>query len=218
MPQSKRINKSETSSPPVPRASPEKSSRLRTKDNKERMTGFIATDKGQTAEDFKEIEARYQQLIQAVPAAIYTCDANGYIITYNKAAADLWGQEPEPGKDVWCGFWKAYHVDGTPMPQDESPMAIALKEGRELNNVEIVIERPDGQMRHIMPHPKPFVNAAGKIIGAVNMLIDITGPENIDERNRYFAAIIQSSDDAIISKTLDGIINSWNNSAERIFG
>lgn len=218
MPQSKRINKSETSSPPVPRASPEKSSRLRTKDNKERMTGFIATDKGQTAEDFKEIEARYQQLIQALPAAIYTCDANGYIITYNKAAADLWGQEPEPGKDVWCGFWKAYHVDGTPMPQDESPMAIALKEGRVLNNVEIVIERPDGQMRHIMPHPKPFVNAAGKIIGAVNMLIDITGPENIDERNRYFAAIIQSSDDAIISKTLDGIITSWNNSSERIFG
>jgi PAS domain S-box-containing protein len=220
MPHSKRINKSENSPPPVPQGPPENTSRSRllTKDNKERKTGFITSDTGQTVEDFKEIEARYQQLIQALPAAIYTCDANGHIITYNKAAADLWGQEPETGKDVWCGFWKAYHIDGTPMPQDESPMAIALQEGREVNDVEIVIERPDGQIRHIMPHPKPFVNAAGKVIGAVNMLLEITEHKNLDERNGHFAAIIQSSDDAIISKTLEGIITSWNTSAERIFG
>src|SRR3954470_20419353 len=97
-----------------------------------------------------------QQLIQALPAAIYTCDANGYILTYNKAAAALWGREPEIGKEVWSGCLKIYSIDGKPMPLDQCPMAIAIKESREIQDVKIIIERPDGKRRIIMPHPKPF--------------------------------------------------------------
>jgi PAS domain S-box-containing protein len=159
-----------------------------------------------------------QQLIQALPAAIYTCDANGYILTYNKAAAALWGREPEIGKEVWSGCLKIYSIDGKPLPLDQCPMAVAIKESREIQDVKIIIERPDGKRRIIMPHPKPFFDAAGKVTGAVNMLVDITDHKNIEESNGHFAAIIESSDDAIISKTLESIVTSWNNSAERIFG
>jgi PAS domain S-box-containing protein len=159
-----------------------------------------------------------QQLIQALPAAIYTCDASGYILTYNQAAATLWGREPEIGKEAWCGCTRIFTIDGKALPLDQCPMAISIKEGREIQDSAIIIERPDGNRRIIMPHPKPFFNAAGKVTGAVNMLVDITDHKYIEESNGHFAAIVESSDDAIISKTLDGIVTSWNNSAERIFG
>ncbi len=159
-----------------------------------------------------------QQLIQALPAAIYTCDASGHILTYNKAAVALWGREPEPGKDVWCGAKRIYTMDGKVLPFNQSPMAIAIKEGREIQDAGIIMERPDGTRRIVKPHPRPFFNATGKVTGGVNMLEDITDHKNIEESHGHFAAIVESSDDAIISKTLGSIVTSWNNSAERIFG
>src|SRR4029077_10987759 len=83
---------------------------------------------------------------------------------------------------------------------------------------EIIIERPDGTRRNILPYPEPFFDAAGKLAGAVNMLVDITERKQSEEATRRLAAIVESSDDAIISKDLNGVITSWNDSARRIFG
>src|SRR5438128_1259786 len=68
-----------------------------------------------------------QQLLQALPVAIYICDPKGYITMYNKAAVELWGREPELGTELWCGSWRLFRMDGTALPLDESPMAIVLK-------------------------------------------------------------------------------------------
>ena len=124
---------------------------------------------------FREREYRHSQMIQSLAAAVYTCDGDGYVKFYNKAAADLWGREPEIGKDLWCGSWKIYEPDGiTRLPLDNCPMAIALKEGRSVRGKEIIVERPDGVRRNVMPHPDPIFDSSGNVIEAVNVLVDIT--------------------------------------------
>jgi len=117
---------------------------------------------------------RARELLEALPAAIYTTDAAGRITYYNQAAVNLWGRRPELGNDQWCGSRRLYWPDGTPMAHDECPMAVALRGERFFRGAEAVAERPDGTRVPFIPYPTPLRNAAGAVVGAVNMLVDIT--------------------------------------------
>jgi PAS domain S-box-containing protein len=158
------------------------------------------------------------ELLEALPVAVYTTDAEGRITFFNQAAADLWGHRPELGSDQWCGSWRLYWPDGRPLPHDQCPMALTLKEGRPVRGIEAIAERPDGTRVNFLPYPTPLRDASGRLIGAINLLMDITDRHQAEIESARLAAIVTSSDDAIISKTLDGRITSWNAAATRIFG
>jgi PAS domain S-box-containing protein len=193
-------------------------------------------------------EELYRQLLQQLPAAVYTTDHEGFVTMYNAAAVELWGREPVLHEDQWCGSWKIFKVDGQALPLDECPMAITLREGKAVTGYEIIIERPDGTRRHIMPHPQPIFDASGNLTGAMNMLVDITPlkvsenslreltnilEKKVEERTadlgykieelrkseeRYHKMIEEVEDYAILLMDKSGVIQNWNRGAEKIKG
>lgn len=126
-------------------------------------------------------EQQFRDVLQTLPAAVYTTDASGRITFFNQACIDFAGHEPEIG-DMWCVSWKLFRPDGTPLPHDECPMAIALRENRPVRDMETIAERPDGSRICVMPYPTPLRDPVGRLIGAVNMLVDITARKQAEER------------------------------------
>ena len=135
----------------------------------------------------RELEAnqrRLSELLEALPAAVYTTDAEGRITFYNQAAVELAGREPTLGEDSWCVTWKLYWPDGTPLPHSECPMAVAIKENRPVRGVEAIAERPDGTRVPFIPFPTPLRDADGKLVGAINMLVDVGARKDAEAQQK----------------------------------
>jgi PAS domain S-box-containing protein len=142
------------------------------------------TERTKAENAVRDSERKLQELFSSIPAAIYTTDAEGRITYYNDAAVELAGRTPMLGSDEWCVTWKLYWPDGTPMPHDQCPMAVALKEGRTIRNAEAIAERPDGTRVPFIPYPTLLRDARGKVVGAINMLVDISERRQAETQQR----------------------------------
>src|SRR5262249_719155 len=134
-------------------------------------------ERKQFEDTIRRSEKRYRTLFDLVPVAIYVCDAAGTIQEYNQRAVELWGREPglTGNEPKYCGSHKIYYPDGRPMPHEKCPMARTLRgENLTSKDLEIVVERPNGERRHVIPAPSVLTNEDGKITGAINCLFDIT--------------------------------------------
>jgi PAS domain S-box-containing protein len=203
---------------------------------------------GHRLDGFATPPESWRQLLEALPAAVYTTDAAGRITFFNEAAVDLAGNRPELGRDLWCVSWRLRRPDGTPLPHEECPMAVALREDRPVRGVEVIAERPDGARVHLLPYPTPLHDSSGALIGAVNVLVDIserkqaeeairqlneTLEQRVEQRSQQitqaftelhaseeqFRLLVQGvADYAIFMLDPNGFVTNWNAGAARIKG
>ncbi|HEX5410838.1 MAG TPA: PAS domain S-box protein [Terriglobia bacterium] len=143
-----------------------------------RVAGLVVgfrddTDSRRVRNQLRDSEQRLRELIDALPAAIYTTDAEGLLTHFNSGAVELSGCTPALCKDRWCMSWNMYRADGSPFPPEECPMKIALTEGRIVEQ-DVIVERPDGTRRWCTLFPRLFRDRDGKITGGLSMAVDIT--------------------------------------------
>ena len=161
--------------------------------------------------DLHRSEERFRTLFDRGPLAIYSCDASGTIQEFNASAVTMWGREPQRGNTAerFCGSFKLFRPDGTPLAHELTPMADVLS-GKipSAHDVEVVVERPDGTRIAFIANIVPLKNDRGEITGAMNCMYDVTDRRSANEAlhasEAFNRSIIESSPDCIKVLDLEG--------------
>jgi PAS domain S-box-containing protein len=168
---------------------------------------------------------RLEPVLERLPTAAYMCDAEGLITEFNSKAAALWGRSPKlrHPDDRYCGSFKLFDAQGNPLAHSECWMALALREGRDFNGKEIAIERPDGRRLSALAFANPIYDEAGRISGALNVLVDVTDQRCSAAEARESLETLQLLIDAspvpiIVTDPDPAIVRFWNPAAEGLFG
>jgi PAS domain S-box-containing protein len=169
-----------------------------------------------TAGGLTDIERAAQlcaAIVDSSDDAIISKDLNGVITSWNRSAERLFGYTAEEavGQSITMLI-----------PQDrlaEEPMILArLRRGERVDHFETVRRRKDGSLIDISVTISPVRDFHGVVVGASKIARDTSEIKRAGQGSRLLSAIVDSSDDALISKDLDGIITSWNKGAEVLFG
>lgn len=169
-------------------------------------------------------ESRMLQLVSLMPTAVYTCDEQGRISFFNKRAAELWGREPKLGDndEKFCGAFRLCLPDGALLPEDQTPMALAVRDGISTRNREVVIERHDGSRVTVSINIEPLYDTKGARCGAINVFQDITAhkraEEALSESERRLRATFNQAAVGIAVADLNGRFIEVNQKFSEILG
>lgn len=129
---------------------------------------------GVVAEAAMKRQPGLADMLDRISSAIYLTDCRGVVTHFNRACISFAGRLPAVNRDKWCVTWKLYAEDGTALPHAECPMAMAIRERRKVRGMRAIAERPDGSRVSFMPFPTPLLDHRKMLVGAVNLLLDLT--------------------------------------------
>jgi PAS domain S-box-containing protein len=178
------------------------------------IVSYLSSARKHAGEALQQSEERFRQMVDWLPEAVCEFDASGNILFGNRAAFITVGYDE-------TDFDKGLNILPMIAPEDQERAYTNIQKmmaGEALGADEYTLVRKDGSRFPAMVHIANIFNASGKTIGFRGIIVDITERRQAVEAQQRLAAIVESSHDAIIGKTLDGIITSWNKGAEERYG
>ena len=172
----------------------------------------IATDVS-LARQLERDARHFAAIVASSDDAIISKSLDGTVLTWNAAAERLFGYTA--AEIVGCSIRLIVPRD---RQAEEDHVLAAVGRGETIDHFETVRQRKDGALVPISLTVSPIRDASGEIVGASKIARDLSRTERIQSDARRLAAIVDSSDDAIVGKNLNGIVTSWNAAAERMFG
>jgi PAS domain S-box-containing protein len=152
-------------------------------------------------------------IVDSTDDVIISKTLDGIITSWNRAAERVFGYSPKEA----IGSHITLIIPKDRLSEEDDILA-RIRRGERIEHFDTVRQRKNGSVFDISVTISPVYDSAGRVVGASKVAREITERKRAERNTALLAAIVDSSDDAIVSKTLDGIITSWNTSAERVFG
>ncbi|WP_205503860.1 PAS domain S-box protein [Rufibacter psychrotolerans] len=185
---------------------------------------WAAVERAKAEEAVQASEEKLSKLLSLMPAGVYTCDAEGRITYYNQRAVELWGREPKlgDGQERFCGAFRLWQPDGSPLLHVQTAMADAVEKGISFRNLEVMLEQPNGTRLIANVNIDPLFDGAGKVMGAINVFVDITDSKKTEEALRQSKERLQRAISiptvGVLFFDLEGTIHDANEAFQHMSG